>query len=321
MVSGHRDYFHSLIYLKKKKKEKEATNELKNTTLSWANYVSLFYKQQLAVIRFWKYILYFVQNLIALSRFVFATSNCWKVKHWCHYQNITNGFSHHQTCRSPRGEGGGFGSRLTADRRLCNRWCSVLVYTEKYLLWSQKKRSEKPSAKIAGTGLVTWLKIQLRGWRAFISTGSGALSLVSRLLGLATWGLRTVWLWPTKHAHTLTCWPQPEGGDPWRTKWVELLADGPTPRRSVLCAWAFFFFTTLHERLQALCDVGLTQRHRSVGFRTLQGSLVLLAAHQAQHGSVQVLVLLLSGADEGLETLGCVSVCKQVSVCLYWPHR
>lgn len=49
----------------------------------------------------------------------------------------------------------------------------------------------------------------------------------------------------------------------------------------------------LHEGLQALSDVSLPQWYRSVGFRALQGSLVLLAAHQAQHGSVQILVLLL----------------------------
>lgn len=66
---------------------------------------------------------------------------------------------------------------------------------------------------------------------------------------------------------------------------------GTTALRSVLCAPPFSM--TLHEGLQALGDVGLAQRYRSVGFGTLQGSLVLLAAHQAQHGSVQVLVLLL----------------------------
>lgn len=66
---------------------------------------------------------------------------------------------------------------------------------------------------------------------------------------------------------------------------------GAAALRSVLCARAFSL--TLHEGLQALGDVGLAQRYRSVGFGTLQGSLVLLAAHQAQHGSVQVLVLLL----------------------------
>lgn len=49
----------------------------------------------------------------------------------------------------------------------------------------------------------------------------------------------------------------------------------------------------LHEGLQALGDVILSQRKRSVGFLTLLGSLVLLAAHQTQHGSVQVLELLL----------------------------
>lgn len=54
----------------------------------------------------------------------------------------------------------------------------------------------------------------------------------------------------------------------------------------------------LHERLQALGDVGLSQGNRSVGFWTLQGSLVLLAAHQAQHGLVQILVLLLIGERE-----------------------
>lgn len=77
---------------------------------------------------------------------------------------------------------------------------------------------------------------------------------------------------------------------------------GATALRSVLCAPTYSL--TLHEGLQALGDVGLAQWYRSVGFRTLQGSLVLLAAHQAQHGSVQVLVLLLWGADEGLQTLG-----------------
>lgn len=50
---------------------------------------------------------------------------------------------------------------------------------------------------------------------------------------------------------------------------------------------------SLHERLQALCDVGLPQRYRSVGLWTLQGSLVFLAAHQTQYGVVQILVLLL----------------------------
>lgn len=51
----------------------------------------------------------------------------------------------------------------------------------------------------------------------------------------------------------------------------------------------------LHEGLQALSDVSLSQWYRPVGFRTLQGSLVLLAAHQTQHSSVQILVLLLGG--------------------------
>lgn len=53
----------------------------------------------------------------------------------------------------------------------------------------------------------------------------------------------------------------------------------------------------LHEGLQALGDVTLSQRQRSVGLLTPQGSLVLLAAHQAQHGSVQVLELVLRGAS------------------------
>ena len=50
---------------------------------------------------------------------------------------------------------------------------------------------------------------------------------------------------------------------------------------------------SLHEGLQALVDVILTQRKRSVGFLTLLGPLVLLAAHRTQHGPVQVLELLL----------------------------
>lgn len=54
----------------------------------------------------------------------------------------------------------------------------------------------------------------------------------------------------------------------------------------------------LHERLQALGGVGLSQRYRSVGLWTLQGSLVLLAAHQAHYGSVQILVLLLGSRQE-----------------------
>lgn len=51
----------------------------------------------------------------------------------------------------------------------------------------------------------------------------------------------------------------------------------------------------LHEGLQALSDVSLSQWYRPVGFRTLKGSQVLLAAHQTQHSSVQILVLLLGG--------------------------
>lgn len=56
----------------------------------------------------------------------------------------------------------------------------------------------------------------------------------------------------------------------------------------------------LHEGLQALSDVSLSQWYRPVGFWTLQGSLVLLAAHQTQHGSVQILVLLLWGQSAAL---------------------
>jgi len=55
----------------------------------------------------------------------------------------------------------------------------------------------------------------------------------------------------------------------------------------------------LHQRLQALSNVSLAQRYRPVGFWTLQGPLVFLAAHQTQHRSVQVLVLLLWGGWGG----------------------
>lgn len=53
------------------------------------------------------------------------------------------------------------------------------------------------------------------------------------------------------------------------------------------------FRKRLHEGLQALGDVVLAQWKRSVGLLTLLGSLVLLAAHRTQHGSVQELELLL----------------------------
>lgn len=59
----------------------------------------------------------------------------------------------------------------------------------------------------------------------------------------------------------------------------------------------FACYVRLHEGLQALGDSSLSQWHRPVGFGTLQGSLVFLAAHQTQHGSVQILVLLLWGQN------------------------
>lgn len=64
----------------------------------------------------------------------------------------------------------------------------------------------------------------------------------------------------------------------------------------------------LHEGLQALADVALSQRQGSVGFLTPQGSLVLLAAHQAQHSSVQVLELLLRGASTANDSTRVVQV-------------
>lgn len=69
--------------------------------------------------------------------------------------------------------------------------------------------------------------------------------------------------------------------------------------RSYVCEMFVCYMCALclHEGLQALSDVSLSQWYRAVGFWTLQGSLVLLAAHQTQHGSVQVLVLLLWGQN------------------------
>lgn len=63
--------------------------------------------------------------------------------------------------------------------------------------------------------------------------------------------------------------------------------------RSAVTSAVLMLCKRLHEGLQALGDVILSQRKRAVGFLTLLGSLVLLTAHRTQHGSVQVLELLL----------------------------
>lgn len=72
----------------------------------------------------------------------------------------------------------------------------------------------------------------------------------------------------------------------------------------------------LHEGLQALSDVSLSQWYRPVGFWTLQGSLVLLAAHQTQHDSVQILVLLLWGQSAAL-TLEQVPLKKNLTTLVF----